>query len=693
MKSRDHLAIGIFVVGVCVGCEEPIVLVPLPSPAENESAELECGCAVNRDCSHAPVGDAQDFCEETFRSDVALAPTICFTPTADHVGLPYAMPPTCEPRDISSSDVGVEVCGCDEHRSAFGIPAGEDPTHANWYLAHDGSFAELDIIQDCADLATVTQCLPLNGNRTLFRTPASGDVTFATKCDGICSGATGSFNSFYCNPFENPPPGGDLQVCDFEDPPMPYQIYCGSRSAFLPGGITIVGDEFRANASCAAPDLEIDPPAIPLEITAPSLFEISVSDPLGDVVELDSAVVPVSGRMYVDRDHCESGSCTVRLLGISASVPTFELLGTNIVESSVRFAGDPVGGTIDDSGDIEFPSGIEFSFRGRRDGDVMREGTFVLDSDATGIVDDAAGTVAFDIALENDELHFAAEGKLRARFLARPPRAKLSVAPLTECSSLGGAFVPVDVSETTDPDDDLVSCFWRTDGIQTATHGDEEVLVPLGTHTITVAVTDQHGFFDTDTATATVTDTTAPNVDDFVFDGPACLWPPNHGYIVLRTGRDFDALVTDACDANPRLEVIDGSSSQPDNGLGDGDTENDVVVFSDRICLRAERQGNIDEGRIYTIQLAGVDASGNEGDPIVQVRVSHDQRPDDRCREIAVLEVVEDGDPACIPEPPLAPDGAAPPPAGGCTSTREGTSLLLLALFLARRRTRDAVRA
>ena len=314
----------------------------------------------------------------------------------------------------------------------------------------------------------------------------------------------------------------------------------------------------------------------------------------------------------------------------------------------------------------------------------MREGSFVLDSDATGTVDDDAGTVEFDITLENDELHFAAEGKLRARFLARPPRAKLGVAPLTECTSLGGAYVPVDISETKDPDDDIASYRWQTDGALTGTHGDEEVLVPLGTHAITVAVADQHGFFDTDTETTTVTDTTAPDVDDFVFDGPACLWPPNHGYVVLRTGRDFEALVTDACDANPRLEVIDGSSSQPDNGLGDGDTENDVVVFTDHICLRAERQGNIDEGRIYTIQLAGVDASGNAGDPVVQVRVSHDQRPD-RCREISVVEMVDDGDPACIPEPVV--DGApASPPPSGCTSFREGPSFLLIALFLARRR-------
>jgi hypothetical protein len=53
------------------------------------------------------------------------------------------------------------------------------------------------------------------------------------------------------------------------------------------------------------------------------------------------------------------------------------------------------------------------------------------------------------------------------------------------------------------------------------------------------------------------------------------------------------------------------TSNEPDNGIGDGDTRDDIVIIDDmRLDLRAERSGK-GEGRIYTITYEAVDALGN----------------------------------------------------------------------------------
>jgi hypothetical protein len=58
------------------------------------------------------------------------------------------------------------------------------------------------------------------------------------------------------------------------------------------------------------------------------------------------------------------------------------------------------------------------------------------------------------------------------------------------------------------------------------------------------------------------------------------------------------------------------SSNESSNGLGDGNTEKDWEILNDHtIRLRRERSGRGD-GRIYTITIIGVDASGNESLPV-----------------------------------------------------------------------------
>jgi hypothetical protein len=115
-----------------------------------------------------------------------------------------------------------------------------------------------------------------------------------------------------------------------------------------------------------------------------------------------------------------------------------------------------------------------------------------------------------------------------------------------------------------------------------------------------------------------VCDEIAPTFDE-VSVTPDMLWPPNHKYVTV------SAVVTvaDNIDPNPTLTLVSVTSNEPDDGLGDGDTPDDIVVVDDfTFELRAERSGTGD-GRVYTITYEATDACGNSTIATATVTVPH----------------------------------------------------------------------
>jgi hypothetical protein len=154
--------------------------------------------------------------------------------------------------------------------------------------------------------------------------------------------------------------------------------------------------------------------------------------------------------------------------------------------------------------------------------------------------------------------------------------------------------------------------------------------VSLGAHTFTLTVTDAAGLSSNATTHVTVGDTAAPTLQ--VTLSPNLLWPPNHELITVGA----TIVASDSCDANPVVSLASITSSEPDNGLGDGDQPNDIqavgggpIPFGTDVrsfLLRAERSGS-GNGRVYTITYSAKNAAGNSVSVSAQVIVPGDGDP------------------------------------------------------------------
>jgi uncharacterized protein YegL len=191
---------------------------------------------------------------------------------------------------------------------------------------------------------------------------------------------------------------------------------------------------------------------------------------------------------------------------------------------------------------------------------------------------------------------------------------------IVECTTPEATPVMLDGTGSFDAKGELpVSYFW-SNSFGTAIGPTPTVQLPLWSETITLVVNDGQLDSDPDTVDITVEDTTAPVIETLVAN-PSMLWPPNHKLVdVVLT-----LTVTDVCDPNHTCSIVDIHSNEPPNGLGDGDKYPDWIITGNFTAkLRAERSGT-GTGRVYTIFVECIDASGNMSTGNVTVTVPHEQ--------------------------------------------------------------------
>lgn len=121
-------------------------------------------------------------------------------------------------------------------------------------------------------------------------------------------------------------------------------------------------------------------------------------------------------------------------------------------------------------------------------------------------------------------------------------------------------------------------------------------------------------------AVGTCDDTTPPVISSLTTSAPT-LWPPDHKMVPVTV----TAVATDDVSA-VTARILSVTSSEPDNGLGDGDTPGDIEITGPMtLKLRAERSGK-GSGRVYTILVEAADEAGNTTTGQVQVLVPHSPR-------------------------------------------------------------------
>lgn len=147
----------------------------------------------------------------------------------------------------------------------------------------------------------------------------------------------------------------------------------------------------------------------------------------------------------------------------------------------------------------------------------------------------------------------------------------------------------------------------------------------VGSYVLTYSVSDGTHSVSVD-RTVNVVDTTAPVI---TLNGQSpIMWPPNHSYQTFAVG-DFVTSVTDSCATSLDVSAVVISkvtSDEVENGGGDGNTLNDIVIAADcrSVQLRSERVGG-GNGRVYSITFSVVDASGNSATAVAKVRVPPSQ--------------------------------------------------------------------
>jgi hypothetical protein len=202
-----------------------------------------------------------------------------------------------------------------------------------------------------------------------------------------------------------------------------------------------------------------------------------------------------------------------------------------------------------------------------------------------------------------------------------PPSIACPAPIATECTSPEGAFVQPGQATSSD------ICTAAT------VTGPQPGLFPRGTTPVTYTSSDTTGNSASCDSTISVVDTTPPTIS---VGHPAPLLPANHQYHTVSLD-DCHIEIQDTCGgllspSTAHAEITCVTSNEPDNGHGDGNTINDIVILDDHtLKLRAERDGG-GNGRVYKVHFRVKDQAGNPQNGVCSFVVPHDDHCGTDCQ-------------------------------------------------------------
>jgi hypothetical protein len=200
-----------------------------------------------------------------------------------------------------------------------------------------------------------------------------------------------------------------------------------------------------------------------------------------------------------------------------------------------------------------------------------------------------------------------------------------TVSPAISCPGPQTISVDPGTCEGTVPD--LVALTSTTDNCGLASLTQD---IPAGTKfgsssndelTVTLTALDVNGNTSSCVVVLTLEDAEPPVLT--VISTPIILWPPNHKYETI----DLSQLVISVNDNCAGLNESDVyiskvTSDESENGDGDGNTLNDIVIADDCASVELRRERNeYANGRVYTIHLALDDGNGNSTSATCEVHV------------------------------------------------------------------------
>ena len=278
--------------------------------------------------------------------------------------------------------------------------------------------------------------------------------------------------------------------------------------------------------------------------------------------------------------------------------------------------------TLDGSGSYDIDPGDEITyawdldndgFYGADDSDVFGEPSDCVEPQCEFCVGSVIGTV-YDLCLKVTDTFGESSIACTTVFipLNQAPEAVCQDVTVSADSDNCSADASVD-NGSFDPDNDTITLVQDPPGPY-----------PLGDTVVTLTVTDPSGEEDNCTATVTVVDDTAPSF--VAMASPDVLWPPNHKMVAVTVSVNG----VDNCDSgfsSSDCSIVDVTSDEPNNDIGDGNTDGDYEITGDlTVDLRAERQGPMD-GRVYTLTVECVDDAGNTSTSTAGVNTPHSKIP------------------------------------------------------------------